>query len=304
MATGFARGAAARGKRIAFGDGQKIVWHKFAEEMFKGNPNIAPPGSEGARDLEWIPHYAGRRVYNSLVQGEGKWRWVTGRCGVPGEMFFTDREKSWAKGAIQEWNGHRKRFVVIEPNVPQFKSVAPNKQWRTDWYEEVAAKLKRDGETVVQFTYLGRYGAGYKLASAKHFASPSFRLGLAVLSHAALYIGTEGGLHHGAAAVGIPAVVIFGGFISPDVTGYTDHINMFSGGEACGSLTPCQHCRDALDAIKSQEVYTAARSLLDDKDYKGCGYAPPRKAGRRSHGSDANGRLERIEQHGSEQGQP
>jgi hypothetical protein len=66
-------GAAARGKRIAFGDGKKILWDHHSELIFRGNPNVAPPGSEGSPDLEWIPFYRGNRLYNR--QAGDRWIW-------------------------------------------------------------------------------------------------------------------------------------------------------------------------------------------------------------------------------------
>lgn len=249
MATGMARGAKARGKRIAFGDGRKIIWDHHSEQIFRGNPNIAPPGSEGASDLEWIRFHRGNRLYNR--QGNGRWIWNKGFKARPGEVFFTGEELAWANRF-----GHD--FVVIEPNVPQFKTVAPNKQWPVERYRELAMRLASDGLRVAQFVH----GPGAVLAGSQQIKTPTFRHALAVLARAALYIGPEGGLHHGAAAVGVPAVVLFGGFISPKVTGYDTHTNIFTGGEACGMLSPCDHCREAMNAISVQRVYDAARQYL------------------------------------------
>jgi ADP-heptose:LPS heptosyltransferase len=79
-----------------------------------------------------------------------------------------------------------------------------------------------------------------------------------------LYIGPEGGLHHGAAAVGIPAVVLFGGFIPPQVTGYKTHVNLTGGADFfCGSLQACKHCAEAMERIKSKHVCDAAKGFLE-----------------------------------------
>ena len=93
-----ARGAAARGKRIAFGDGRRIIWGPACPVIFKGNPNIAPPGSEGARDLEWVAHYKGHRLYNQL--GAGRWIWNMYFRPVPGEIFFDAREKALDRSGL------------------------------------------------------------------------------------------------------------------------------------------------------------------------------------------------------------
>jgi ADP-heptose:LPS heptosyltransferase len=166
----------------------------------------------------------------------------------PGEIFFSDEEKRIG-------SAFGDGFIVIEPNVPMHKSVAPNKDWGANRYRAVAAELSSAGYKIIQFWYPH---AHVRCEFAEQVNAESFRNALAILSHAALYIGPEGGLHHGAAAVGVPAVVLFGGFIPPQVTGYTTHTNLTGGAYACGSLQPCIHCRKAMQAIGVSDVLTAA----------------------------------------------
>jgi hypothetical protein len=56
--------------------------------------------------------------------------------------------------------------------------------------------------------------------------------------------------------------VIFGGFIPPRVTGYENHENLAAGEPACGSRSPCEHCRQALESITAREVYEAAKRAI------------------------------------------
>lgn len=248
MATGMARGAADRGKRIAFGDGRRIVWDKNSPEIFRKNKNIAIPGSEGDADLEWIPYYRGHRIYNR--QEHGRWIWNMDFKPIPGEMFFTREERSFA---------HRIRpgFVLIEPNVPWMKQVAVNKDWGSAKYQAVADQLRAAGHRVAQFSY-----GKVRLSGVEMIRTPDFRLAMACLSRAKLAVLPEGGLHHGAAAMDVKAVVIFGGFIPPSVTGYDSHVNLTGGAEACGSIQRCSHCRSALDAISVDEVMAACNKIL------------------------------------------
>lgn len=254
MATGLARGAAARGKRIAFGDGKRIRWDSNSAPIFMGNPNIAPPGSERAPDIEWIKFYKGdpgSRIYNE--QQGNRWVWRPDRFkATPGQIFFTDAELAFAKNI-------EPGFIVIEPNVPAFKTCAPNKQWPVVRYEEVARELVAAGYRVVQFGYPK---AKYRLRNASYMTTPSFRCALAAMKKARMAVLPEGGLHHGAAAIGLRAVVLFGGFITPAVTGYDSHINLTGGAEACGSLKTCPHCIAAMDAITVEDVLSAANGIL------------------------------------------
>jgi hypothetical protein len=249
LGSGMARGAKARGKRIAFGDGMRIIWGPWSKDIFRGNPNVASPGDERAGDIEWLAYYKGSRIYNRLdVKGQ-RWIWNFDFRAKPGEVFFSDEERRLSEIAGEG-------FVVIEPNIPRQKSVAANKDWGLAKYQAVADALMLRGFDVVQ-TGFGRD----RLQGVRIVATPTFRHALAVLSRAALYIGPEGGLHHGAAAVSIPAVVVFGGFIPPQVTGYDGHVNLTGGAGACGSLAPCGHCKKALDSITIDEVVEATTRI-------------------------------------------
>lgn len=249
MSTGLARGFSERGKLAAFGDGKRIIWGPWCPEIFRFNPNIAPLGSEGSTYLEWVPHYKGHRMYNHLHADGKRWVWNYSFKPIPGEMYFSDKEEEDSKRAGEG-------FILIEPNVPWQKSVAVNKDWGFKNYQEVANHLLKDGLNVVQFAH-GRD----HLAGVRVIHSNGFRDALALIAKAELVICPEGGLHHGAAAVGTKAVVLFGGFIPPQVTGYDMHINLTGdAGEACGSLHRCEHCRKAMASITPEQVYEAVHA--------------------------------------------
>lgn len=251
IGSGLARGAHARGKRIAFGDGRKIFWSHWAPTIYKNNPNVAPPGSEGAKDLEWISHYKGARKYNKLVNG--RWVWNYDFRVVPGEFFFTPEEKQIAETFTPG-------FVVVEPNVPWQKKVWPNKDWGEKKYIELTSRLRLQGYHVVQFLHSNSVR---KLDCDVTMTLQSLRDVAAIMSRAALYVGPEGGMHHAAAAVGTRAVVLFGGFIPPSVTGYDAHVNMTGNSKvACGNIEPCVHCRSAMESITVSDVENAALDQL------------------------------------------
>lgn len=252
MAAGLARGAADRGKQIAFGDGRKLIWDQNSEQIFRFNPNICPPGRERQlQNVEWVPFYKGHRIYNR--QEKGRWCWNYEFKAIPGEIFLSRNEKSEAET-------HGSGFVLIEPNASVHKSVALNKQWPVDRFDAVARLLRDAGHEVVQLRYGN--GSGHRIPHARQITTLNFRNALAVMKNSALYIGSEGGLHHGAAAVNRPAVVLFGGFIPPQVTGYDTHVNLTGGSEACGSITKCEHCQQALKKISVEEVFDAAKGSL------------------------------------------
>lgn len=244
MASGIARGARSRGKRIAFGDGKRIIWGPHAAEIFRDNPNVARPGSERDRDIEWVTFYKGCRAYNKQV-GD-RWMWNYDFRPIPGEVFLSDAEICLGQVA--------RGSILIEPNVPQHKTCSPNKQWPVDRYQRVADELRHSGHVVSQLIYPG---ARHRLAGVRYLLTETFRQALAALSQSRLYVGPEGGMHHGAAAVGVPAVVIFGSWIPPEVTGYDSHVNVVGTDRShrgCGILRRCDHCRRSLDSITVDRV--------------------------------------------------
>lgn len=252
IASGLARGAYERGKRVAFGDGNRIIWGPWSEEIFKGNPNIARPGTEKSGDIEWVAHYKGNRMYNR--PSAERWVWNYDFKPVPGEIYLDETEERYSENI-------RSDYILIEPNVPWHKPCAPNKDWGFRKYQKIADWFKTNGYQVVQFDY-GRD----KLQGVQYINTlGSFRLALSALGRMRLAILPEGGLHHGAAALDVPAVVLFGGFIPPQVTGYDLHVNITGGAEACGTLNACPHCRQAMDRITAEEVFEAAKGLLNDK---------------------------------------
>lgn len=242
MGTGLSRGLAARGKLAAFGDGRRIVWGPWSEEMFRHNPNIARPGEEQLRNLEWIPHYKGSRMYNKSENG--RWVWNYDFKVRSGEFYFSDKEKESAAKFLPG-------FAVVEPNVPWQKKVASNKDWGESNYAAVSDSLRRRGYDVIQFVHKN---SRRKLSGANLVTSANFREAIAILSRASVYVGPEGGMHHAAAAVGVRAVVLMGGFIPPAVVGYDSHVNLTGGAEACGNIEPCIHCHNAMKRITPEEV--------------------------------------------------
>lgn len=255
IATGLARGAKARGVKIAFGEGNRLLWDRNSEVLFRGNPNIAFPGQERLKNVEWIPYYKGHRIYNE--QGKNRWLWnMDWRC-IPGEIFFTKEEQKSGERAGKD-------FIVIEPNIEQWKSAAVNKDWGRENYEAVAEKLSGDGFELIQFRY---QKGGPIIRNVKTVHTWSFRDAVSILRNAVLYLGPEGGLHHAAAAVGIPAVVLFGGFIPPSVTGYNTHTNLIGSDWFCGSFIDCAHCREAMRSISIDRVYRAVREQIGNVSF-------------------------------------
>jgi hypothetical protein len=93
-----------------------------------------------------------------------------------------------------------------------------------------------------------------------------FRNALAILASATLAVLPEGGITIGAATVGTPAVVVWGGCGSVEAFGYPEHVNIVDDDPRtpCVSTKPCAHCRDAWDRLSPEHVADVVVSTLAD----------------------------------------
>jgi hypothetical protein len=150
-------------------------------------------------------------------------------------------------------------FAVVSPNIKANASV--NKSWGAHkWREAIhdfplpVFQLGPEGTTTIR--------------GANLFVTPTIRHAAAVIERAAIVLTNEGGSHHLAASLKRPAVVVFGGFMHPNVTGYPEHANLI--GDAahvgCGKYDPCEHCRKSLDNITPGMVKHAAQGQLNGRN--------------------------------------
>jgi hypothetical protein len=207
-------------------------------QVFANNPRMA---SNSDTDVVWVKNYQGHRPY---LKGTKNGRLLFNDDYKPrvGEVYFNQLEK-------KNIDKIDKDYIVVEPNVKRVYAHTVNKAWH-GWDE----LLKHDlpwlqlGDVTVK-----RY--------TKWKETTNFREALQVLSKAKLFVGTDGGLHHAAAALGIPSVVIWTGFTSPRHLGYDTHRNIHDGSEPCGTYdSVCQHCLLKSKAITVEQVLDAVNT--------------------------------------------
>lgn len=201
-------------------------------DIWAGNKQIAT-SFRNARSR--LLNCGGHRPYISGKNVE-RWTWKPFKP-IPAHIALTPAELEFGRQ-----HGGR---VVIEPNVKAIGHT--NKAWFWDRWQMLANRYPR------KFIQVG-WGDVRRLAGVEFVPTHNVRLACAVMQFSLAYVGPEGGLHHAAAAVGIPAVVLFGGFISPEITGYLTHHNLFTGGRPCGMRVDCPHCRKAMDKITVDDV--------------------------------------------------
>jgi hypothetical protein len=206
-------------------------------EVWDGNPRIAR--REHGDEVRLIDCPATRPYIKRKDVARYTWqRWDI----RPGEIYLTDAERAFAEP-------YRRR-VVIEPNT---KVPGGNKAWLPDRWQEVA---DRAGVEFVQT------GFGPVRLRGVQRVETAFRQAAAILSVARAYVGTEGALHHVAAAFNVPAVVLWSEFVAPEFTGYTTQRNIRHAGPACGMRVPCAGCRASMAAISVDEVLDNLKGIL------------------------------------------
>lgn len=230
-------------------------WH----DIWLNNPCIAPPGYAGPA----VEHRNGGHC-RPYIEAQDRTRYVfrPGTLPGPGEIHFDAWEAKKIANRRERW----KPFVVVEPSLKP--KASSNKAWGWERYEALVRLLPD-----LHWVQLGPAGIPL-LPGVAQIETPSFREACAALACAAAYVGAEGGLHHAAAALAIPAVVIFGGFIAPSVTGYArprgaEHRNLYVENarhpHGCGTRVPCGHCRDAMASISPERVAAELRDVLQTR---------------------------------------
>jgi hypothetical protein len=237
------------------------------DAIWENNPRIATPDEVNALygvGFQYLDNAPKRRPYIDDTTPErftfNGWRVAdTG----PGEIYLTEAEAALGRKA--------RGAIVIEPNLKPRAS--PNKQWGVGKWKDLVRMITIAGYEVVQ---LGDEGT-HVLRNARLIITRTPRQACGVLSGARGAVLPEGGLHHAAAALGIPAAVIFGGYIAPSVTGYdfdtSSHRNIFTGGErwpyGCGHRVSCRHCIEAMEQITARQVFQSLEECLGHHDARG-----------------------------------
>jgi ADP-heptose:LPS heptosyltransferase len=213
------------------------------------NPRIAALGEQG--DFQELParDMNNMRAYHTAKTDE-RWTYNLNFRPDVGEIYFSDEERRLGE--------NRADLIVIEPHIKP--GASPNKQWGWSRWQALARLMRKAGFSPSQ---LGPPGTP-RLDGVNLIETMSFRMAAAVLAGARAVVLPEGGLHHAAAALGVPGVVIFGGFTPVELTGYQMHRNLGASlGEACGMRRPCAHCAAAMAAITPERVFNELEGVFE-----------------------------------------
>lgn len=216
-------------------------------EAWHGNPAWIHEGGHKIIDGASVrPYHVGP------LSGRGIW--VLDHKPRAGKIYLTKAERDFAKETLAALGLDEKGFAIVAPTIKDKASV--NKDWGIENWQRVI-----DGLPIPVFQLVPDEKEQV-IKGAQKIVTRTFRQAAAIIAKAKLVMCNEGGSHHMAASMGTPAVVIFGAFIPPSVTGYDIHRNIAVDTPEgyCGNFGECKHCNKAMASITPDMV----RSHVDD----------------------------------------
>jgi ADP-heptose:LPS heptosyltransferase len=174
------------------------------------------------------------------------------------ELYLTEGETQVANLVGEAFSN--KKYVVIEPQSNNEYSV--NKVYPIEKWQKVADDLNNMGLNVVQ---IGQKTSSKRLKGVSDITGQTtFRTASAIIAGSDLFVSSEGGLMHAANAVETKSVIVYSGFISPVMTGYSENTNIWIGKDhgPCGMKARCEKCYDAMKNHDPNEIVEAVRDTL------------------------------------------
>lgn len=238
----------------------------YGQNIFLDNPFLTKEGDINVnRPLITIHnHLPGGRKEN------GDFFWERDFYAIPGSIYLRPEELAWAEETLLKFDGESRKFIFINRFAKSGAIIngkyihylhAQNKEWMDGSWRSLVRNL----ENITFIEALTDESAKSKqIEGVVRVNPPSFRHLAALANKTIGYIGIEGGVHHLYAALRKPAIVIFGGWISPLTTGYSFHTNLYRGDltKPCGKSNLCDHCNKIMSDISADEVVFFAKKFL------------------------------------------
>ena len=263
-------------KQIVIGNvKEKII---FDSLIFKNNPNITPINKvDKNKPIHFINYHNRNRPYLDYKNSNNdNWKWNMTFSPTPGKLYLEKDEKTTAKKILNEakehWekknNSKFKAIIFFESTSAKgdrsfYYNKMKNKDWGESNWKELILRLKNE-YLLVQTKHEKTKKYDGLFESSINF---NFRVACAIMNECDIFLGSEGGLSHAAAALQKKAVVYFGGWIHPKVTGYNSHENIYfdDPNSPCGTVGYiCSHCEEARKTITVDKVYNKVISTLNN----------------------------------------
>jgi len=239
----------------------RITLYTDFPDLVEGLPFIdgARPWSERPDDFVWLNYERSLPPRRHVARIIGDQLGVPVRDVRPSYSVRQDLVERFRR----EWSGRPRPVIAVNRRAGAW---TPNKEWPDAYWDILVSRLAARA-TVVD---VGATPAGPATVPDGSYLDLRGRTTLpelfAAVAAADLLVTPETGSMHVAAAVGTPAVVIYGGYIDPVSTGYPGNINLYNPVECapCWLRTPCPHGKKCLHQITPDQVEAAVSRIRAD----------------------------------------
>ena len=242
-----------------------ITVNGMKEELLKNNPNVDRTGQRyDGIDLNYhcndVKNNTAHSFDDNLIGA------MCNKVGIRNpsrsvDIFLTGEENDYAQKQISSL---QKPVITIHTTSDSFDN--RRKWWPHEYWEKLGDLLLKKGCNLVQ---LGGEGEQPVRGAIYLAGTTDIRRSIAVIKAADLHIGIVSSLMHGAAAVGTPAVILFGGFERYSLHGYKNITPV----ESYISCSPCiqphaviEQCpfnNKCMREITAEAVYEKVDELLN-----------------------------------------
>jgi ADP-heptose:LPS heptosyltransferase len=183
-------------------------------------------------------------------------------------LYFSEEERAVFDGFLKGSGVARKGYLVLEPH-SKADWFGDLRAWPFDKWKELVGKLRGVLPSEIALVQVGVPGKELLPGVLDWTGLGSFRQAALALESSALFLGTEGGLMHAAAAVGAPAVILYGCVTLPEYSGYPERHRVICHYLPCapsGARGKCSCGGESMKGISVEEVLDACRGMLEQKN--------------------------------------
>ena len=174
----------------------------------------------------------------------------------------------------RDWSDLPRPYAVVTHRAGAY---TPNKDWPDPYWDDLVARLAARA-TVIDVGGRRDRALGQARRQLPRPQGPDHPPELiAAIAAADLHVAPITGTVHIAAAMGVPSVVIYGGYEHPDCTAYPGNINLYSPVDCapCWLREPCPYGKKCLHQITPDHVLSAVDQLWTDAATRRRPDAPP-----------------------------
>jgi ADP-heptose:LPS heptosyltransferase len=178
----------------------------------------------------------------------------------PACVIDADRVAWWRS----QWEGRPRPVIVINRRAGP---CTPNKDWPEIYWIELLLRLC----PMATLVEIGQPDAGLRPIHHAHYVDLRGQTSLpelvTVMASADLHVGPMSGPVHLAAACGVPAVVIYGGYEQPLCSAYPGNVNLSTAlpCSPCWLRSPCPHGKECLHRITPADVLRQIHQFVQEK---------------------------------------